>query len=430
MNKQTYPVIILIYSILFLSLFTQNGTLLVLLIPSLILLLFGFLFPAKDLDIQVERKLEADRTTSDSSMEISLQITNNGDSIEILYLEDIIPDGLKVLDGQSSTLTSLEPKETVQLDYTIYGRRGAYAFPAIKVKVSDYLGLNQKEHEIPVKSELLVLPRIEHLPEIAIQPRRTRVFPGSIPSGKAGTGVSFLGVREYQTGDPMRRINERASARRDGVLIVNEFEQERAVDIGIILDCRTETNLFLGRTDLLEHGIQAAATLADSFLRAGNRVGLLVYGGGRSWVQPGYGKVQRERILQALASVQVYDRVVDKALENLPTRFFPAKSQLVLVSSLLPEDTSTLISLRAHGYKLLVISPDPIDFEANLLEDRETTRQAVRIARIEREFMLRMLRISGARVVEWKVNEPFVQTANYALSYAVLWQHRQAIYHA
>lgn len=171
MNKQTYPVIILIYSILFLSLFTQNGTLLVLLIPSLILLLFGFLFPAKDLDIQVERKLEADRTTSDSSMEISLQITNNGDSIEILYLEDIIPDGLKVLDGQSSTLTSLEPKETVQLDYTIYGRRGAYAFPAIKVKVSDYLGLNQKEHEIPVKSELLVLPRIEHLPEIAIQPR-------------------------------------------------------------------------------------------------------------------------------------------------------------------------------------------------------------------------------------------------------------------
>jgi len=213
-------------------------------------------------------------------------------------------------------------------------------------------------------------------------------------------------------------------------LLVNEFEQERAVDVGLILDCRTETNLFRGNADILEHGIQATATLADTFLNAGNRVGLFVYGGGRVWIHPGYGKMQRERIFQALARVRVYDRIVDKELANIPTRLFPARSQLVLISSLLMDDLPTLISLRANGYKLLVISPDPVEFESKLLGDSQSVQQATRIAGLEREFLLQMLRRSGARVLNWRVEQPFYQAASYALSYAAFWQSRQGVYRA
>lgn len=384
----------------------------------------------KKTDLYAERILDADRTTRGSPINICLKITNQGDTIEALYVEDIVPAGLQIVDGRTSTLATLGSGHTLLLNYAVEGKRGVYPFHGVKIKFSDYLGLNQKDDCLPVESRILVLPKANTLSEIAIQPRRTRSYPGLIPSGKAGAGVTFWGIREYQAGDPMRWINERASARHEGQLLVNEFEQERAVDIGIILDCRTETNLFLGNADLLEHSIQAAATLANSFLNSGNRVGLLVYGGGRIWVQPRYGKIQRERILQALASVRVYDRIVDRTLENLPTRLFPAKSQLVLISSLLPQDLQTLISLRAHGYKFLVISPDPIEFEANLLDDTPAIRQAVRIARVERKNLLRMLRRSGARVMDWTVQEPFYQAASYPLSYAAFVQIKQAIYHA
>jgi hypothetical protein len=123
----------------------------------------------------------------------------------------------------------------------------------------------------------------------------------------------------------------------------------------------------------------------------------------------------------------LYDRVIDKELSNLPTRLFPARSQLVLISSLLFQDLPTLISLRAHGYRLLVISPDPIEFERSLLGNDPSVAQASQIARLERDFLLRQLRRSGARVFEWQMQQPFHQVARYALSHAAFWQMRQGV---
>ncbi len=88
----------------------------------------------------------------------------------------------------------------------------------------------------------------------------------------------------------------------------------------------------------------------------------------------------------------------------MPTRLFPAKSQLVLISSLLPEDIPVIVQMRAHGYAVLIISPDPIAYEAALQQD--TTSAAYRIASAERNFMLRQVRESGARIVNWQVAQP------------------------
>jgi uncharacterized protein (DUF58 family) len=251
-----------------------------------------------------------------------------------------------------------------------------------------------------------------------------------IPARKGGAGVEFFGLREYHPGDPRRWINHRVSARQEETLFVNEFEQERAVDVGLILDCRIETNLFRGNQELLEYATQATAILAETFLNYGNRVGLLIYGGGRNWVHPGYGKVQRERILQALARVQLYEHVVSKELSNLPTRLFPARSQLVLISSLRFQDLPTLIALRANGYRLLVISPDPIDHECKLLGNNQVVEKSARIARLERNFMLQQVKQTGARVFEWQVDQPFHQLANAMLARNADWYRNQVHEHA
>jgi hypothetical protein len=102
----------------------------------------------------------------------------------------------------------------------------------------------------------------------------------------------------------------------------------------------------------------------------------------------------------------------------------------VLISSLLLQDLPTLVSLRAYGYRLLVISPDPIEFESKLLGNSRSVTQAARIARLERDFLLLQLRRSGARVFEWQVEQPFYQAARYALSHAALWHMRQGLSHA
>jgi uncharacterized protein (DUF58 family) len=141
----------------------------------------------------------------------------------------------------------------------------------------------------------------------------------------------------------------------------------------------------------------------------GNRVSLLRYGGLLDWTVPGYGKFQQERILQSLARAQLGDSMVFDKLEHLPTRFFPPKSQIVLVSPLARDDADLLPRLRSRGYQVLVISPDPIAFEVSLLPENDLVNMAARIAQVERELVCRKLRQAGVQVVNWPVSTPLDQ---------------------
>lgn len=430
MNRRTTFLLLLVYVLVFTGLATLKGALLAASIPLVVYLAAGFTRAPGKPHLAVSRTLSADRAVEGVPVDVRLQITNLGSPIDSLAVEDLLPDGLELVGGNPRRVAGLGAGESLCIEYSLRGVRGSYQLPGYRLTTRDHLGLLPVIEERALSSRLFVLPEAFKLPEIAIRPRNTRVFPGLIPARKGGPGVEFFGVREYRAGDPMRWINERISARHHQALFVNEFEQERAVDVGLILDCRTGTNSYHGNTDMLEHSIQATATLAESFLSFGNRVGLLIYGGGRVWVQPGYGKLQREKILQALAAAVLYERIIDKDLAFLPTRLFPPRAQLVLISPLLIGDLPTLVSLRAHGYPLLVISPDAVAFEKSLLGDNPLVEQAARIARLERDFILAQLRQAGARVIEWQVDQPFHLAARYALSQAGLYSVRTGVHHA
>ena len=131
-------------------------------------------------------------------------------------------------------------------------------------------------------------------------------------------------------------------------------------------------------------------------------------------VFPGYGHVQRDRIMRELAKATTSVNYALESLTHLPTRLFPAKSQLVLISPLLPEDIPVIVQMRAHGYAVIVVSPDPIAFEAAFQRDR--TSAAYRFASAERQFMLRQVRESGARVVNWQVDQPLESVIREALA--------------
>jgi uncharacterized protein (DUF58 family) len=248
--------------------------------------------------------------------------------------------------------------------------------------------------------------------------------------------VDFFGVREYQMGDPRRWINWRASARHPSVLFTNEFQQERIADVGLILDARLRSVVNAGSEMVFEHAVHAAAALADVFLRDGNRVALLVVGQYVRWTFPGYGKVQRERLMRALASAEPGDSRVFDSLENLPTRLFPAGSQLVLVSPVARDDVPVLLRLRARGYQLLVIRPRPpaLGLEGGsdgptagsgrmVHPDAGALELAVRTLRVEAALVRRSLMQAGTRVVDWRVDVPFEQVMHAALTRVAPWTH-------
>jgi uncharacterized protein (DUF58 family) len=409
------------YGLLLVGLATRTGGILALALIFVIYLAAGLLFEPQPLNFQAVRTITPDRVTPGDPICIHLSITNLGAGLEKVLLEDPLPSGLSVIDGTNSALTAFPTGDVIEIKYTAQAGRGIFAFPGLKASASDYLGIFHRHTSALAPGRVQVLPQASQLKRFPIRPRHTRVYSGLIPARQGGSGVEFFGVRLYQPGDPLRRINWRATSRHPDSLFSNDYEQERVADVGLILDARLRTNVYLqpdsqaSNNSLFEYQVAATAALAEALLRDGNRVGLLVYGAFLDWTYPGYGKTQRERIFQTLSRARVGESSVFSNLQYLPRRVFPTRSQIILISPLVVEDLPILIRLRANGFQVMVVSADPVAYEKTAPITKQSPNElAFRLAALERSILISNLTHAGVQVLDWNVSIPFDQAVKQA----------------
>ncbi len=404
----------LIFALVIVSLAALNSSVLVLTIPLFAYLLASIWDRPEAIKLKVTREVFPDYAPQDTPISVKLTLINEGASLDEVVIRDMLPSGVTKSEGITERIVMLPEGETVALEYTMEAQRGEYDRYEVRVYARDFLHFFEQSQSIRTLAHLVIHPRYPKLDRIRIRPPQTRGFAGPIAARQGGVGIDFWGVREYQAGDPQRQINWRLSARSENELFTTIFEQERVADVGLIVDARERTNVSSGIDSLFENSAKAAAALAENFLDDGNRVSLLIYGSGITRVFPGYGRLQHDRILKALARATPGFNYALDSLTHLPTRLFPAKSQIVLISALMPEDTPVVAGMRANGYAVLVISPDPVAYEAALAGDPSSP--AARLAQAERTLMLRQLRQSGAQVVDWRVDQPLESIIRQAMA--------------
>lgn len=419
--SRSFLLSLLIYALVLTGIVTVQGEFLALALPLVTYLILGYLQAPETIKLEATRRLSAERVSPDAEVDVTVTLTNHGARLEEVLLTDMLPTRLIVRSGFSRHLVRLKQNETYTFTYTVSGPRGAYVLEGIEARVHDHLAVSRATVRVEAKGRLFVLPPVTRIRQIAIRPRGTRVYAGMIPARAGGAGTDFFGVREYQPGDPPRAINWRTSARFTDKFYSNEFQQERVADVGIVLDGRLRTNEFAGGHSLFEYSVQAAASLADALLNQGNRVGFLLYASYLSWTFPGYGKIQRERILHALANARAGESQVFSDLEHIPSRLFPPKSEILLVSPLSEDDLKPLIHLRAQGYEVMVVSPNPIRFELSYLPANETIRLAGRVIHMERILLLQKMGRAGIHVLDWDVSDPFDLFVKRRLSRSPFW---------
>lgn len=401
-----YPLLFvvgLICGLVILGVGTVHQSMLILALPMIVYLFSAILARPEDVKLAVHRHISAPHARATDPVTVQLTVTNEGDAIDELWIWEVLPEGVRRTEGQSSTVAFIPKGGKIELEYTLTAERGRYDNYPTLTAARDFSGLFEAPLICRTTSNLTILPSYPRLGKIKIQPPQTRGFAGPIASRQGGTGIGFWSVREYQAGDPQRRINWKLTARSTDELFTNVFEQERVADIGIILDARQPANVVTAAGSLFEHSVSAAAALAATFLKDGNRVSLLIYGSGLDRVFPGYGKNHLDRILRTLAKAKPELNYALESLNYLPTRIFPAKSQIVMVSPLLPDDIAVLSRMRSFGYDVTVVSPDPVSFSADGAHDSLTW--AYRFAYAERNATLRQVRRSGVRLVNWHVRE-------------------------
>jgi uncharacterized protein (DUF58 family) len=195
-----------------------------------------------------------------------------------LLVEDRLPpwlvrdDPVGVLPAQVGSLGR------TTLEYTLRAeKRGLYTVGPVEVTATDPLGIFAFKTLVPGTTELVVYPAVEPLPWF--------FAPGGNPFGGSpmhtaemrGEGSEFYGIREYQPGDPLRRVHWRSSARA-GKLTVVEYEHDVAVDITLLIDVAEGADIGQGTESTLEYAVKMGASIAGAAESAGHGLRLLVPG--------------------------------------------------------------------------------------------------------------------------------------------------------
>lgn len=360
--------------------------------------------------IEARRIVDRMRVSEEESIEVALAMASRDKSYPMILAHDEIPSGMMCVSGANCYQGPIDAGQPQQLiRYTLEGVRGVYEFSAIQALVWSPFGLAVTEAAIEAPIELRLLPHYEQLDPVRIRPRRTRAFAGPIRSNLPGSGIDFYGCRTFNQGDDLRRINWRAYARTDE-LVICDYEQERITDVNLILDARIRAHAFVGTQHTFEFATRATASLASNFCAQGNNVGLLVYGDVLNWIFPGVGRSQVDRILDVLSQAHLANKLAFEDLRQIPARLFPPDSQLVLVSCNLDEDDiETLALLKNKGYSILFISINTLPLERAELPHSAETEVALRIANLKRTLYLGSLTRYGVQVVDWDPGIPLGQ---------------------
>jgi uncharacterized protein (DUF58 family) len=420
MNDKNLVIGLIIFSLLIVALITRNADIAWMILPFLTYLGVGILQTPNLEKLRFSSKRTLEQNWLDGLLSIAVKLTIKNESTETanLFIQETPQVGMKITDGKLTQMATLRPGETTEMEYRFTATRGDFSWKSIRIIIRDPFGLIETEMLLPDNSTIQVRPPMKKFKAIPFRPHSTVHSPGSIPARLGGSGTDFFGVREYHSGDSLRTLDWRLTARHPRKFFTKEFEQEEIAEIGLILDSRQSTDVQIGEESLFEHSVEATASLAEMFLHQGHRVSLLVFGGTMLNAFPGYGKTQLHKIMNCLskANAEAENRALG-SLDFLPIRMFPNHALIIVISPLTSNDRSLFQRLRAYGYQVILVSPNPIEFALPALRSTNVTDQlAIRATVIERCLRLNNISQLHIPVVDWQVSQPLFPLIRNALT--------------
>jgi uncharacterized protein (DUF58 family) len=274
-------------------------------------------------------------------------------------------------------------------------RWGRYRAGPVHLRLVAAHGLYAADLDVPVE-DIVVYPRgapVAH----AVAPRELPARFGEHPSRSVGTGVEFAGVRQYADGDRRRDIDWRTSARQQQ-LFVRQYAAERSFALVMVLDVGVDAGEEGSST--LDLTVRAATGLAQTYLGAHDRVGLVSLGGSLRWLVPGGGNRQLYRIAESVMAVRLDDSVVGGGIDRVPPAALPAGAFVCVISPLLDGRALEAVrDLRARGFRVVVV--DVLTSEPEVPRRSELDRLALRVWRMEREAVRSELAALGVPLLLW-----------------------------
>lgn len=346
------------------------------LLVLLLLMIADFLLTSRPHDLEVER-LHDQRLSLGADNTITILVANRSRQKVYVQIRDEYPYSFQsshtILKGQ------VAPFELLEARYFLHPyQRGNYAFGDIHLRYTSCLQTFIRQARYPAQVAIKVYPNVLEVRKYDLLARRGLLHElGLRPQRILGSGTEFERLREYSTDDEYRRINWKATARR-GKPIAAEYETERSqyvislIDSGRLMrspvpsgnpDHQENSPQSLAK---LDYAINSALLLSYVALLKGDYVGMLTFADDvRNYLAPRRGKVQFQRMLEALYHVQfeMVEANHAQALAYLGTRH-RRRSLVVMYTDLVTLDAARpmiahMANLSRHHIPLCVMIADP-----------------------------------------------------------------------
>jgi uncharacterized protein (DUF58 family) len=322
--------------------------------------------------IEYQRRLSHNQVFFGEEIVFEIEITNRKAlPLSWIRIEDELPEKVPVLKGRTEMsvedrviLTNIFP---INMYHRVKRRfpmrcvqRGTFPFGPTYIRSGDLFGFFRRVMKIEKMDYLLVYPRLVPLEKLGISSRQ--LF-GDIRLKRHlfQDPVLTAGVRDYVSGDSLKRIHWKSTARL-GKLQTKVYEPTTTIDISLFLDVRTLRAPFWGSIyQLQELGIITAASISQHALKAGFRVGLNAnqvtrFSQGMLKVPHSGHPDQLRHILRALAQVHQSETMAMAEYIRQEASSLPWGSTLLVVAAQPSEELlAVLLDLMRVGRSVALI---------------------------------------------------------------------------
>jgi uncharacterized protein (DUF58 family) len=267
------------------------------------LLDYMILFFRKD-GIHVKRLL-ADRFSNGDQNHVNIHVLNNYSFAVEVFIIDELPEQFQLRDFILKMDLKINEEKT--LEYKLRPtQRGEYFFNIVNAFIKSPIKLVVRRKTFDAKAMAKVLPSYFLLRKYELLAYSSNLAEaGSKKMRKIGHSLEFEQIKEYVLGDDIRSINWKATARKGGQLMVNNYTDEKSQQVYCIIDKGRVMKMPFDGMTLLDYSINASLILSSVALIRQDKAGVITFSDQIGNFLPAHRKAkQMSSILETLYNQQ------------------------------------------------------------------------------------------------------------------------------
>jgi uncharacterized protein (DUF58 family) len=308
-------------------------------------------------------------------------------------------------DGSNHMVMPLYKGEMRRSSYTLLcPLRGSYRVGPMDVRTVDAMGFFDQEATVQDIHELDVVPLYVELRSLDLLSRALKYNMGPVTINELGRSTDFYSIREYVKGDPYRKINWKASAKRRK-LMINEDEKETLSDCAVFVDSRALAATGTPLENFHETALRSTLGLTRTLVSRKNRVMVVTYNDAVNIVPPGLGNAHN-RVVQAM----IVETVAKGTLTfdwaaGYAKPFLKPRSDVVVFSPLVSDMTfyPTILNLIRTGHHVVVVTAPMEEYEERAMGSQGSRAMLIGL---QRTTNMAELEGAGIPVIEVDPDEP------------------------